>query len=218
VTAMIDFHTHTFLSDGELGPAELVRRVEIRGFRAVGFADHVDNGTLEHTLPMLVRAARELSAVMEMKILAGCELTHCRPEHIGGLTARARELGAEVVICHGESPVEPVLPGTNRAAIEAGVDILAHPGAISGQDARQAAKRGVLLEISARRGHSLANGHVAAVARQAGAKLLFGSDAHEVGDFRDRAAAEGILRGAGLSDDEVSETFRNAERLAGLRV
>ncbi len=214
---MIDFHTHTFLSDGELGPAELVRRVEILGFRAVGFADHVDNGTLEHTVPMLVRAARELSDVMAMKVLAGCELTHCRLEHIGGLTARARELGAEVVICHGESPVEPVLPGTNRAAIEAGVDILAHPGAITDADAREAAKRGVLLEISARGGHSLANGHVAAAARRAGAGMVFGSDAHEVKDFRDRAAAETVLRGAGLSADEVSEAFRNAEQLAGLQ-
>ncbi|NIA21725.1 MAG: histidinol phosphate phosphatase domain-containing protein [Anaerolineaceae bacterium] len=215
---MIDFHTHTFLSDGELGLAELVRRVEIRGFRAVALADHVDNGTLEVTLPILVRAARELSDVMEMKVLAGCELTHCRLEHIADLVARARQLGAQVVICHGESPVEPVLPGTNRTAIEAGVDILAHPGPITDQEALAAAEGGVLLEISGRRGHSLANGHVAATARRVGAKVIFGSDAHLVGDLRDRAAAEQVLRGAGLSDDEVAAAFENAERLAGLKV
>ncbi|NLX60776.1 MAG: histidinol phosphate phosphatase domain-containing protein [Phycisphaerae bacterium] len=215
---MIDFHTHTFLSDGELGPAELVRRVEIRGFRAVGFADHVDNGTLEHTLPLLVRAARELSEAMTMKVLAGCELTHCRPQHIARLAARARELGAEVVICHGESPVEPVLAGTNRAAIEAGVDILAHPGMITEADAAEAARRGVLLEISGRRGHSLTNAHVAATALRVGAKLVFGSDAHAVSDFYDRAGAERVLLGAGLSAAQAAAAFANAETLSGLAV
>ena len=127
---MIDLHTHTFLSDGELGPAELVRRAEVIGFRAIALTDHVDNGTIETTVPVLVRAARELSEAAPIRVLAGCELTHCRPEHVDRLTRRARELGADIVVCHGETIVEPVIPGTNRAAIEAGVDILAHPGLI----------------------------------------------------------------------------------------
>jgi len=39
---MIDLHTHTVLSDGELIPTELVRRAEVLGFRALGMAEHVD--------------------------------------------------------------------------------------------------------------------------------------------------------------------------------
>ena len=41
------------------------------------------------------------------------------------LAEHARALGAKVVIVHGETIVEPVPRGTNLAAIEAGVDILA---------------------------------------------------------------------------------------------
>lgn len=215
---MFDFHSHTFLSDGELGPAELVRRVEMCGFRAICLSDHVDNGTVEVTVPVLVRAARELSAATKLKVLAGCEITHCRPEHIDRIARRARELGAELVLVHGETPVEPVLEGTNRAAIEAGVDILAHPGFLTDADAREAARRGVTLELSGRGGHSLTNGHVALVARRAGAAVIFGSDMHRVGDIMDRTMAERVLRGAGLSADEVAAAFAHAARIAGLAV
>lgn len=215
---MIDLHSHTFLSDGELGPAELVRRVEIRGFRAIGLTDHVDNGTVELIVPVLVRAARELSEAAPLKVLAGCEITHCRPEHIERVARRARELGADLVLVHGESPVEPVIRGTNRAAIEAGVDILAHPGLLTDDDARAAARRGVALEISGRGGHSLTNGHVVQVARRAGAAVIFGSDQHAVGDIMDRSMAETVLRGAGLTADEIAQAFARAAQLAGLAV
>ena len=213
---MIDLHAHTFLSDGDLGPAELVRRVEIRGFRAIAFADHVDNGTVETTVPVLVRVARELADAVPLRVLAGCEVTHCRPEHIRRITERARQLGADLVLCHGESPVEPVIPGTNRAAIEAGVDVLAHPGLITDDDVREAARRGVALEISGRAGHSLANGHVAAAARRAGARVIFGSDMHTVGDIMDRPMAENVLRGAGLTVEEVAAAFAVSEQVAGV--
>ena len=212
---MIDFHCHTFLSDGELCPAELIRRVEVKGFRFIGISDHVDNGTLEPTMRALVRAVREIAAAVSgLKILAGCELTHCRPQQLADLTRRARDLGADYVICHGETIVEPVIPGTNRAAIEAGVDYLAHPGPITDDDARLAAERGVLLEISGRRGHSLTNGHVAFVARKTGAGLVFGSDSHAPGDFMDRQLAQQVLAGAGLSPAEVAEAFARAEKSA----
>ncbi len=215
---MFDFHCHTFLSDGELCPAELIRRVEVKGFRAIGLSDHVDNATLEHTMAALVRAVREMSAVVDIGLLAGCELTHCRPEQIADLVGRARELGADYVVCHGETIVEPVIPGTNRAAIEAGIDYLAHPGLISDDDARLAAKRGVLLEISGRCGHSLTNGHVALAARRAGAGVVFGSDSHSPGDFMDRGMAEKVLLGAGLSADEVAEAFGRSEHFARVRL
>lgn len=216
---MIDFHCHTFLSDGELCPAELVRRVEVKGFRVIGMSDHVDNGTLEPTLAALVRAVRELSSsVKGLRILAGCELTHCRPEQIGDLVQRARKAGADYVICHGETLVEPVMPGTNRAAIEAGVDYLAHPGLLSEADAHLAADRGVLLELSGRRGHSLTNGHVASLARRTGAGLVFGSDSHSPGDFMDRGLAERVLAGAGLSAAEVAAAFERAEVFASSRL
>jgi len=105
-----------------------------------------------------------------------------------------------------------VAPGTNRAAIEAGADVLAHPGLIAAKDVKEAARRGVFLEISGRKGHSLANGHVARLAKEAGARMVFGSDAHEPGDLLTREQAMSILAGTGLDHDAAEEVFRNAER------
>jgi histidinol phosphatase-like PHP family hydrolase len=210
---LIDLHTHTLLSDGELIPTELARRAEVLGFRALGMADHVDTMLVEVTVPRLVALARDLAPAMKMKVLPGAEVTHCRPEHIARVVVRARELGARVVVVHGESPVEPVMPGTNRAAIEAGCDILAHPGMITEDEARLAKERGVLLEISARAGHSLGNGHVAQMARRTGAGVIFGSDSHSPKDLRSRGDAERVLALAGLAPQEVGAAFEAAERL-----
>ena len=210
---MIDLHTHTVLSDGVLIPTELARRAEVLRFRALGFADHVDTMLVDVIVPRLVQVARDLAPAMAMKVLPGAEVTHCRPEHIARVVARARELGARIVVVHGETPTEPVAPGTNRAAIEAGCDILAHPGLISEADARLAAERGVLLEVSGRAGHCLGNGHAVRVARQVGAQVIFGSDSHAPEDLRGRADAERVLALAGLAPEEVTAAFEAAEGL-----
>ena len=57
--------------------------------------------------------------------------------------------------------------------------------------------------MSARRGHSLANGHVAKVAREVGAKLILDSDAHAPSDLLTPELCRKIAKGAGLADDEV---------------
>ena len=210
---MIDLHTHTLLSDGDLIPTELARRAEVLGFRALGLADHVDTALVDVVVPLLVKVAADLAPVMKMKVIPGAEVTHCRPEHIARVVARARQLGARIVVVHGETPSEPVMEGTNRAALSAGCDILAHPGLLTEADARLAAEKGVLLEVSGRAGHCLANGHVVQVARRMGAGVIFGSDSHAPEDLRPRPDAEKVLACAGLSADEIAAAFEAAERL-----
>jgi len=210
---MIDLHTHTLLSDGDLIPTELARRAEVLGFRALGLADHVDTALVDVVVPLLVKVAADLAPVMKMKVIAGAEVTHCRPEHIARVVARARQLGARIVVVHGETLSEPVIEGTNRAALSAGCDILAHPGLLTEADARLAAEKGVLLEVSGRAGHCLANGHVVQVARRMGAGVIFGSDSHAPEDLRPRPDAEKVLACAGLSADEIAAAFEAAERL-----
>ncbi|MEW5723787.1 MAG: histidinol phosphate phosphatase domain-containing protein [Thermodesulfobacteriota bacterium] len=199
---MIDLHTHTLLSDGELIPSELARRAEVKGYTHLGFADHADSSNLDLVVPRLVQAVREIGPHLKVKLLAGIELTHVPPPLFRSLTERARALGAEYVVAHGQSPVEPVAPGTNRAALEAGVDLLAHPGLLTEEEAALAAEKGVLLEISTRRGHSLTNGHVARLARAAGAGLVINTDTHVVGDLVDDEFARLVVRGAGLEPGE----------------
>jgi histidinol phosphatase-like PHP family hydrolase len=211
---MIDLHTHTLFSDGELVPVELARRAERLGYRWLAITDHVDGSTLEHAVRGAVAAAAEVSRYWKIHVLPGAELTHNPPQAIPALIREARRLGAKVVVVHGETLVEPVPEGTNEMAIAGKCDILAHPGLIPPALARRAAKHGVALEISARRGHCLANGHVAATALAAGAQLVVDSDAHAPGDLIARETAARIARGAGLGARTIAALFRDAERLA----
>ncbi|MCK5540400.1 MAG: histidinol phosphate phosphatase domain-containing protein [Deltaproteobacteria bacterium] len=210
---MIDLHTHTIFSDGVLVPAELARRALVLGYKALAFTDHVDFSNLDFILPRLITACTALADEMEITLLPGVELTHVPPILIGGCVEKARDLGAAVVVVHGETLVEPVAPGTNRAALEAGVDILAHPGLISLDEVKLAVRQGVFLEITTRPGHALANGHVARLARQSGAKLLLNNDAHVPGDLVTLEMAEKIALGAGLNAEEWQEMQRNAQNL-----
>ena len=213
---MIDLHTHTIFSDGVLLPAELIRRCEAKGFRGLVITDHVDYSNIDFVIPNVLKACREITAVSKIKVYVGAELTHLRLEHIKSMAKRARELGASIVLVHGETITEPVMPGTNRAAIEAGVDILVHPGLITEADATLAKGTGTRLEVSGRKGHAYANGHVVKMAKKFGAKLVFGSDSHAPDDLLDRNGAERIAKGAGLEDEDIRKIFKEAESLIGL--
>jgi len=211
---MIDLHTHTFFSDGELVPAEHLRRVEVLDYEAVAITDHADSSNLDFIIPRMVRAASDLNRHSKTVLIPGIELTHVPPPLIPTLAARARDLGARIVVVHGETVVEPVAPGTNEAAIDAGVDILAHPGMISLELARRAAEKGVCLELSGRKGHSLPNGHVAKTALAAGARLVVNADAHGPGDFLTARMAEIVALGAGLDAEAYGTVRRTMRELA----
>ncbi|MFO7761477.1 MAG: histidinol phosphate phosphatase domain-containing protein [Thermodesulfobacteriota bacterium] len=210
---MIDLHSHCILSDGALIPAEHLRRVENMGYEAIAITDHGDSANLDHIIPRLIKAAEELNPFCSTLLLPGIELTHIPPALIGTLTDRARKLGALLVVVHGETIVEPVKKGTNRAALEAGVDILAHPGFITKEEASLAAEKGIFLEISGRKGHSLTNGHVAKVAENTGAKLAVNSDAHSPEDFLSREMARKIALGAGLSENHYKKIKKDMQNL-----
>ena len=121
------------------------------------------------------------------------------------LAAReAKAMGARLVNVHGETVVEPVDPGTNAAAVNSAyVDILAHPGLLTAEEARMAGRNGTFLEISARRGHSLTNGHVAKTALAQKASLILDSDAHAPGDLLTPDLCYSVARGAGLSEEQA---------------
>lgn len=210
---MIDLHTHSLLSDGALVPSEHVRRAEVKGYEAIAITDHADSSNLDFIVPRVARVAEELTRLTSVKVIPGIEITHVPPKAIARLVREARGLGARLVVVHGETLVEPVIPGTNRAAIMSGADILSHPGLISKADAALAAKRGVCLEISARKGHSLTNGHVAKMAAATGAKLVVNTDAHEPGDLITREFAVKVLEAAGLDSKGVKMALDNSRQL-----
>ncbi len=207
---MIDLHSHTFFSDGELVPAELVQRAEQKGLEAIAITDHVDSSNLDFVLPRIIKVAADLNRYHKTKVLAGVELTHVPPGQYAQLTARARELGAQIVVAHGETLVEPVPEGTNLAALEAGVDLLAHPGMLSAEEAKLAAEKGIMIEISARKGHALGNGRSVVMARRYGALLTVNTDSHAPGDLIDQAQAERVALGAGVEPSELEALWANS--------
>ena len=191
-----DFHTHTSLSDGALSPVELIRRAMEQDYRAIALTDHAGIGYLERVIEETAADCALARAHWPILAIPGVE--------------RAKELGAWLVVVHGESIIEPVEKGTNKAALQCPyVDILAHPGLISPEEAELAATAGIFLEISARSGHSLTNGHIVQQSRLAGAKLLLNSDAHDESDLLTLEFARRIARGSGLDEKESDEILIN---------
>jgi len=209
---MFDLHTHSLLSDGELVPSELARRYEEKGFKAIAITDHVDLSNIKPVVEAIVSFCSQWPKD-RIKVIPGIELTHLPLEQIKKAVNFSRNKGVRVIVCHGETLVEPVVKGTNRAALESGIDILSHPGLISEKDVKYAARHGVFLELSARKGHCLGNGHVAHLALKYGAKLCINSDSHAPSDIPTPGFLEEIGLGAGLSQKEVSRVYKEMAEL-----
>lgn len=209
-----DFHTHTLLSDGELLPMELIRRAAAADHRAVAITDHASYSNMEEVIRSAAKDC-EKADVWSIEAIPGVELTHVPARHLDDAIRKARKLGAEIIVVHGETPVEPVERGTNYEAVSnPEVDILAHPGLMSMDELELAAKNDVFLEISCRRGHSLANGHVACLARGTKARLVVNTDAHSPEDLSTMAFATTVARGAGMTPEEIRTALvDNPDRL-----
>ena len=203
---LYDFHTHSLLSDGSLSPMELIYRALSNSYSAIAITDHSSIGYLSRIVREVALDCALARAKWPIKAIPGVELTYVPPAAIHETAKRAKELGAWVVVVHGETIVEPVEKGTNKAALQCPyVDILAHPGLITKEEAQLAASNGIFLEISARKGHSLTNGHVARLAKETGAKLLLDSDAHDPSDILTPELARRILAGAGIDESDCGK-------------
>lgn len=202
---MYDLHTHTILSDGELLPCELIRRMAVLGYTTVGITDHADMSNISSTISAIERI-RSSAEEYGVRLLTGVELTHVPPSEISKLAKLAKDEGAEIVVVHGETVVEPVAPGTNFQACTCEyVDVLAHPGLITRKEAEEAASRGIFLEITARGGHNRTNGHVAKIANETGCSLVVDSDSHGPGDLMSEHTREVVAMGAGLSSEAIRD-------------
>jgi histidinol phosphatase-like PHP family hydrolase len=205
---LYDFHTHTTMSDGDLCPIELLRRAVVNGYAAIALTDHAGLADAEHMLKTVIAACETAQQYWGITALPGLELTHLPPAAIADAARWARAHGSQIIVVHGETITEPVLPGTNHAAVVCpGVDVLAHPGFLTDEDAQIAAANGIFVELSGRRGNAFTNGHVANVGRKANVRFLVNSDAHDPEDMLTADFAHDVARGAGLSDEETITTL-----------
>ncbi len=206
-----DFHSHTVLTDGELLGIELIRRAQALGFRAIAVTDHVSIGNIEWVVRSEI-ADCELAKSWDILAIPGVEVTHVPPDRLDDAVRLARRAGSRVVVVHGETVAEPVAPGTNLKAVSnPDVDILAHPGLISPEVADIAKSNGVFLEISGRRTHAPANGHVARVVEKAEATPIVNSDTHAPEDLLTQDQAILIARASGLPDPLVRVATESAQ-------
>jgi histidinol phosphatase-like PHP family hydrolase len=197
---LYDFHTHTFNSDGILSPIELIRRAFVKGYSAIAITDHVALGSLGRVIKEISDDCALARTYWDILAIPGVELTHVPPRAISEVAKRAKEMGAWLVVVHGETSVEPVEKGTNLAAVQSRyVDILAHPGLITIEEASLAAQNNIFLEITSRKGHSVSNAHVASVSQKAKARLLVNSDAHNENDLLTPSLLGSILRQANIN-------------------
>ena len=212
---LIDLHTHTIFSDGELLPSELVRRAIIHGYEAIAITDHADYTNLEYLIDT-AKKAKYLENEWDIRVFAGIELTHVPPRKIAPLAKKAKDLGAEIVVVHGETTVEPVAVGTNAASVACEyVDILAHPGLITEENIQTAIENNVCLEITSRNGHNRTNGHVARLSLEIGATLLVNTDTHAPENLITDETALKIAMGAGLTEVQAREVFKaSAKKVA----
>jgi histidinol phosphatase-like PHP family hydrolase len=191
-----DFHTHTLLSDGELLPIELIRRSYVQGYKAIAITDHTSASNLERVVKETIKDCELAEKYWSIIAIPGVELTHIPVKAIAKLAKEARLKGAKLVVLHGETQIEPVEKGTNRVGVSStDIDILAHPGYLSLEEAELAKKNNVFIELTKRKGHASANSHIAKICEKANCKLLLNTDAHSENDlFRRHEAAKIILK------------------------
>ncbi len=186
-------------------PSEIAVRYAAAGYKAIAITDHADYSNIKQAVSGIVAFTRKWPGNAPITVLPGIELTHLPPEQFKPLAAYARRQGIKVIVAHGETPAEPVIKGTNRAALMAGIDILAHPGMITAEDTRLAARKGVFLEVTTRRGHKKTNRHVIKQALLYGAKLILNTDSHSPEDIISPEEVTANALSAGLSRSRIAE-------------
>ena len=210
---MIDLHTHTFFSDGVLCPSELVYRAKYKGYTAIALTDHIDYSNMESVIPSIIKVAKILMENYCIVVLPGAELTYIPPKLIKDAADKCRKLGAKIIVVHGETVAETVPPKTNICAVEAGVDLLAHPGHLSEEEAGIAAENDVKIEITSRRGHKVTNREVAEVALKKKAKLVLNTDSHSPENLLTKELIAQVLSDAGLPSDYYDIMQKNSAEI-----
>jgi histidinol phosphatase-like PHP family hydrolase len=214
---MIDLHAHTFFSDGILSPFELVYRARYKGYTAIALTDHIDYSNMDFVIPKIVKAAKMLTENYDILVLPGAELTYIPPKLIKSAVAECRNLGAKIIVVHGETVAETVPLETNLYAVNAGIDILAHPGHLSKETAVSAALNNVKIEITTRKGHNITNREVARIALSKNAKLVLDTDTHTPDNFLTKKIIEQTLLDAGLPVDYYNIMQKNSQEIVNMR-
>jgi histidinol phosphatase-like PHP family hydrolase len=210
---MYNLHCHSLLSDGVLLPSEIAVRYLSLGYKAIAITDHVDYSNIKSTVKSILEFTRHWPKhKVPINVLPGIELTHLPLSQFAPLAKYARRQGIKVIVAHGQTPAEPVINGTNLAALNADIDILAHPGLIRDEEIKLAKRKGIFLEVTARRGHCLTNPQVVKRALRLGAKLILNTDSHAPEDIISPARIFKTALKAGLNKKQIDKIYQDTEK------
>jgi histidinol phosphatase-like PHP family hydrolase len=210
---MYDLHIHSLLSDGLLLPSEIAVRYAAFGYKAIAITDHVDYSNIEQVIASILKFSRHWPEGAPVKVITGVELTHLPLNQFKPLARYARSKGIRIIVAHGQTVSEPVIAGTNRAALESDIDILAHPGLITQEEAKLAVDKGVFLEITCRQAHKAGNPYVIKMARAKKAKLILNTDSHSPEDIITPQDLQDIALNAGLSPKEIDKIYKDVGKV-----
>jgi histidinol phosphatase-like PHP family hydrolase len=209
---MYNLHIHSLLSDGVLLPSEIAIRHLALGYKVIAITDHADYSNIETVISSILAFTNHWPKNSKIKVLPGIELTHLPLEQFKPLAKYSRAKGIKIIVGHGETLSEPVIKGTNRAALEADIDILAHPGLISKQDIELAKKKGIFLEITSRKSHADANPYVVEQALKCGARLVLNTDGHAPEDIILPSQLIDTGRKAGLNLKQIEKIYAELKK------
>ena len=207
-----DFHTHSFFSDGVLLPIEQLRRAHVTGHEAYAITDHASASNLD-IIPKLAKDCELAIKHWGLLALPGVELTHVPANAIQEVSEQAREMGAFIIVIHGETISEPVEPKTNLKAAECmQTDILAHPGLITNEVAKKCKSNNVFVEITSNPSHSMTNGHVAEIGLQEDVSFVQNTDTHRPTSMLSYEEGEKVLEGAGFTKEKITTILQKDTR------
>lgn len=128
-------------------PTELIHNAMRNGYRAIAIAHHIVVGSLQRVITEIIKDCALARAHWDIIAIPAVELTLV-PAAIAETAKRARDMEAQIVMAHGELPLESVEPGTNLAAAKSPyAAILAPHGLLSLKQAQTAAANDIFIEI-----------------------------------------------------------------------
>ncbi len=218
-----ELHSHTDFSDGKSSIEEMINMAREMN-SAIAITDHFIgdeffiNKILHPNMSSLDsflnrrKKFREKFKISD-DVIFGIEITRINPKRIPEIAKAAKKLDF-IVLVHGETSSDKVPAGTNTAALNCEyVDVLAHPGHLSEEEALKAKENKIFIEITARKMHKSENPEIAKICKKFNLEMVIDTDAHSAGELIDYRSAKKTGSDAGLSEDEVWKTNENAKEI-----
>jgi len=217
-----DVHSHTTWSDGRATMLEMAEGAKALGYRYLGITDHSPRITVVHGLgaERLLEQSREMAEVQKqvdgVTLLQGIEVDILEDGALDLPDAVLEILDVVIASPHVKLRQEPAAMTHRmmRAVSNPHVDVIGHPtgrrpgsreGASYDFEAvfKEAAKRGVAVEIDCDPARMDLSPEMARMARDLGCDFVVSSDAHAPNEFAYVPMALWMARRAGIPKERI---------------